>query len=460
MPLLDPLGAVATAIKNAGIVPDVIPGKTPFIPEALLLTRWPTGKEAMLGNTLTTIDTADEPSVSFTPMQSFAAATDVGYTLVMTDPDAPSRSDPKMGQWRHWLVTGLKAPALSALDTGDLSARVTRPATTPYYPPAPPRGTGPHRYVFLLYQEPSVDFMIPTHADEYKNRPKDRAKWNAAHFAERYKYEHHELERGDIAHLLSQIHTSHTINSQSILMVAPRQPISSSADYAAQLEILHEIERLGGSAGYDAKPDAFSDFVPVSDPTVWAKAINELEENATEPDARALKAKLQAELDLQHSVRVALLQLCLVMTLISYIIKGIESLGGSVGFQKFMVNPRTVSSQSGDQGTAASCATQAAADEWPHCYATGFIQRALITRLDFFANQHSGSGHAWGPALGIGNLQGVLFYSSFDADSFSFENASAGAGALMKLNGVTTSFFVGALIGVSQGFSFEGSWSW
>ena len=105
MPLLDPLSAVANAVREADIIPDVIPDKTPFIPEALLDVKWPTGKEAMLGNTLTTIDTADEPSVSFTPMQSFAAATDVGYTLVMTDPDAPSRNDPKMGQWRHWLVS-------------------------------------------------------------------------------------------------------------------------------------------------------------------------------------------------------------------------------------------------------------------------------------------------------------------------------------------------------------------
>ena len=106
-------------------------------------------------------------------------------------------------------MTGLKAPAFTALDTGDLSARVTRLATTPYYPPAPPRGTGPHRYgkspacrrveswfqsltaallstVFLLYQEPSVDFVIPTHAQEYKSGSKDRAKWNAASFAEQY----------------------------------------------------------------------------------------------------------------------------------------------------------------------------------------------------------------------------------------------------------------------------------
>ena len=202
MPLIDPLSAVAAAIQEAGISPDVIPDKT-FIPEALVVVKWPTGKEAMLGNTLTTVDTADEPAVSFTPMQSFAAATDVGYTLVMTDPDAPSRADPKMGQWRHWVVTGLKAPALTGLDTGDLSARVTRGATTPYYPPAPPRGTGLHRYgayvgalraigvlmcmrVFLLYQEPSVGFGIPSDALECKSGARDRAKWNAAGFAKRY----------------------------------------------------------------------------------------------------------------------------------------------------------------------------------------------------------------------------------------------------------------------------------
>ena len=38
----------------------------------------------------------------------------------------------------------------------------------------------------LLYQEPSLDFAIPTHADEYKSAPKDRAKWDAASFAEKH----------------------------------------------------------------------------------------------------------------------------------------------------------------------------------------------------------------------------------------------------------------------------------
>lgn len=100
-------------------------------------------------------------------------------------------------------------------------------------------------------------------------------------------------------------------------------------------------------------------------------------------------------------------------------------------------------------------------DDWPYCYAKGFVRSTLvITELDLFANQNSGSGRAWGPALGVGNLQGALFYSSFDANSFVFESASAGATASMRMNGVITSSFVGVLIGVSEGFTFEGSWSW
>ena len=29
------------------------------------------------------------------------------YTLIMTDPDAPSRENPKMREWHHWLVVNI-----------------------------------------------------------------------------------------------------------------------------------------------------------------------------------------------------------------------------------------------------------------------------------------------------------------------------------------------------------------
>lgn len=104
MPLLDPLNAVRTALADAGVIPDVIPAVPPFLPKALLVVTFPTGQEALLGNTLTKTDTSDEPTVAFTPMQS-DVIDEPTYTLVMTDPDAPSRYDPKFAQWRHWVVS-------------------------------------------------------------------------------------------------------------------------------------------------------------------------------------------------------------------------------------------------------------------------------------------------------------------------------------------------------------------
>lgn len=105
MPLLDPLTAVKMALTDAGVIPDVIPANPPFFPKALLVVTFPTSQEALLGNTLTKTDSADEPTIAFTPMQVPDVTDELTYTLVMTDPDAPSRVDPKFGQWRHWVVS-------------------------------------------------------------------------------------------------------------------------------------------------------------------------------------------------------------------------------------------------------------------------------------------------------------------------------------------------------------------
>ncbi|KAF3332728.1 protein MOTHER of FT and TF 1-like protein [Carex littledalei] len=44
---------------------------------------------------------ADAPTVNI------AGKTSDLYTLVMTDPDAPSPSDPTMKEWLHWLVVNM-----------------------------------------------------------------------------------------------------------------------------------------------------------------------------------------------------------------------------------------------------------------------------------------------------------------------------------------------------------------
>ena len=57
---------------------------------------------------------------------------------LLPDPDAPSRTDPKFGEWRHWLVFNIP---------GDRLAEGEEWWT--YVGSGPPKGTGLHRYIFL-----------------------------------------------------------------------------------------------------------------------------------------------------------------------------------------------------------------------------------------------------------------------------------------------------------------------
>lgn len=111
MPLVDPLSDIAASLKKHEIIPDVVPDT--FHPALLFSVVWPNGKKSTYGHELTKEDTTAEPSVYFTPMAvpdtsgnlvSGTATTEVTYTLVLTDPDAPSRADPKYRQFRHWVV--------------------------------------------------------------------------------------------------------------------------------------------------------------------------------------------------------------------------------------------------------------------------------------------------------------------------------------------------------------------
>lgn len=92
------------------------------------------------------------------------------YTLCMTDPDAPSRQNPKFREWHHWLVGNIPGTDVNSGET--LSA---------YVGSGPPKGTGDthvlfmmsftvffsfnlglHRYVFLIYKQPGkIDFKEP-----------------------------------------------------------------------------------------------------------------------------------------------------------------------------------------------------------------------------------------------------------------------------------------------------------
>ncbi|TSO88102.1 Phosphatidylethanolamine-binding protein 4 [Bagarius yarrelli] len=68
------------------------------------------------------------------------------YTLMMVDPDAPSRTNPTRAHWRHWLLADIKG---SSLRSGNIKGTLL----TEYTRPTPPKRSGFHRYQFLLYEQ-------------------------------------------------------------------------------------------------------------------------------------------------------------------------------------------------------------------------------------------------------------------------------------------------------------------
>ncbi|KFB36929.1 AGAP002049-PA-like protein [Anopheles sinensis] len=77
---------------------DLVADLVNVAPEHTIQVKYPSKVEVSLGNELTPTQVKDRPTVCW-PTES-----DTLYTLVMADPDAPSRSNPEMRSWKHWLV--------------------------------------------------------------------------------------------------------------------------------------------------------------------------------------------------------------------------------------------------------------------------------------------------------------------------------------------------------------------
>ena len=92
----------------------------------------------------------------------------------MVDPDAPSSQNPNVSQILHWLQPNVTFSP-SASYTATFGTTVV-----PYAPPAPPLGSGFHRYILLLFSQPA-NFVIPQAFQAYNAT--NRAKFNATTFA-------------------------------------------------------------------------------------------------------------------------------------------------------------------------------------------------------------------------------------------------------------------------------------
>jgi len=124
--------SVADKFKEHEIIPDVIQKA----PQQFVEIHY--GKNQVnLGDNLTPTQVKNQP----THIHWRADASSF-YTLIMTDPDAPSRENPIMREFNHWLVVNIPG---DKIDKGHILAE--------YVGSGPPEGTGLHRYTFLVYKQ-------------------------------------------------------------------------------------------------------------------------------------------------------------------------------------------------------------------------------------------------------------------------------------------------------------------
>lgn len=151
------------AFANLNVVPDIIT----TAPSSILEVSYKSGVKVDNGNILTPTQVKDMPTVKWNADPS------AFYTLCMTDPDAPSRKDPKFREWHHWLVVNIPGGDVAKGDT-----------LSEYVGSGPPKETGLHRYVFLVYKQSG---KLKFDEKKLTNRSGDhRGKFSIKKFAGKY----------------------------------------------------------------------------------------------------------------------------------------------------------------------------------------------------------------------------------------------------------------------------------
>ncbi|KAL1840472.1 hypothetical protein VTJ49DRAFT_469 [Mycothermus thermophilus] len=199
--------AVREKLKKAEIIPTVIDD---FLPSISLHASWSSHIRAELGNTLDPSKLHDEPTItlhdipaslpdkpvdpSVTPSvphddsKKHKSHANTTYIVILTDPDAPSRNNPKFSEYCHWIAWGRAhhhhkhghhhhGPQEPPCDPKDPTPCPPMPLkelheVVRYKGPTPPEKTGPHRYVLLAF--------VPSNGtteDLTLSKPKERPRW-------------------------------------------------------------------------------------------------------------------------------------------------------------------------------------------------------------------------------------------------------------------------------------------
>lgn len=141
------LEAIEAHFNQSQIVPDFLPD---FNPTGVLDADFSGIGDIDPGANFSTQQVAQTPALS---VQS-SGPLEGSYVLAMMDAGPPG-ANLSAGTNRHWLLYNVTILQNSTVN------RVPATAITPYTGPNPPAGSGPHRYVILIYEQTSDFRRLP-----------------------------------------------------------------------------------------------------------------------------------------------------------------------------------------------------------------------------------------------------------------------------------------------------------
>jgi len=151
-----PAGTIRDVLISSSIIDEVLDDFTPSYDVAV---SYSSSHEAVqLGNDIPVSAVDSRPTFEFHALAPDEHADkNKTFTLILTDPDAKSREEPKMSEMCHWIMTNLTTPVPQSLEM----LKLKEGELIEYLPPSPPPKTGKHRYVFVLLEGKKKHLTTP-----------------------------------------------------------------------------------------------------------------------------------------------------------------------------------------------------------------------------------------------------------------------------------------------------------
>lgn len=131
--------------------------------QALVTVVYPTAGVVTNGQAYPASGVNAQPAIYLTPASGVATqyGTSNRFTVVLADAGAVGSPDPRFpnGNYRHYLANGVPG-AVPSTGTNTTFALSGGNVVTAYAGPGPAEGEGPHRYAWLVFQQPS-SFAAP-----------------------------------------------------------------------------------------------------------------------------------------------------------------------------------------------------------------------------------------------------------------------------------------------------------